>query len=364
MNIGKVKLNNPFLFAPLAGITDAPTRLLASEKGAALTYSEMVSCKGLYYKDKNTGRLLATLPGEGPVAYQLFGSEPEMLKFAAKELANRENVIYDINMGCPVPKVVKNGEGSALLKNPELVETLVAATCEGAKEGKTSPADTPKPVTVKIRMGFDENSINAVEVAKAAVRGGAKAVAVHGRTREQYYNGKANWDIIREVRDAVNVTVIGNGDVYSGLDALTMMAYTGCDLVMIARGALGNPWIFAEANALWKGLGKPTGKQLFDYGVENTQKLCKEILEATKSPGKVVANGLEYISLDEKIETMLRHFELSLEFKGEYAAVREMRKHVGWYLKGEHGSAALRREVNSIIDAETLRNAIKSIGTR
>lgn len=388
MIIGNVELSSPFLLAPLAGITDAPTRLLASELGAALTYSEMVSCKGLYYKDKNTGRLLATLPGEGPVAYQLFGSEPDMLQFGTRELAGRENVLYDINMGCPVPKVVKNGEGSALLKNPGLVNELVAAAVEGASQGfdaltedQKAEMKRPKPVTVKIRMGFDDEHINAVEVAQAAVSGGAKAVAVHGRTREQYYSGKADWDIIRSVKESVNVPVIGNGDIYCGADALAMMAHTGCDAVMIARGALGNPWIFSEAMALWKALGKPTGSELYGLGVTRTRAFCQEVLDSAvlayvradeeaaafdgeeweTAPQANVARGLERRTLEDKVELMLRHFKLSLDFKGEYAAVREMRKHVGWYLKGEHGSAALRREVNSITEAAKLEAAIKGL---
>ncbi len=358
--IGDVSLENPFLLAPLAGITDAPTRLLAKVQGAAMTYSEMVSCKGLYYKDKNTDRLLRTLKGEDKVAYQLFGSEPDMLRFATKELACRENAVYDINMGCPVPKVVKNGEGSALLKNPALVQELVAAACEGAATG----TDRLKPVTVKIRMGFDEDHINAVEVAKAAMEGGAAAVAVHGRTREQYYNGKADWDIIRKVREEVGTTIIGNGDIYSGVDALAMMAYTGCDLVMIARGALGNPWIFREALVLWETLGKPTGKELYRQGEDNIRKACNEILTANNVPIGADSSRFMPVTLEEKVSMMLRHFELSLNFKGEYAAVREMRKHVGWYMKGEQGSAALRREINAITEAAKLIETIVSIGEK
>lgn len=351
MRIGKIELKNPFLLAPLAGITDAPFRLLAAEKGAAMTYSEMVSCKGLYYKDKNTARLLATLPGEGDVAYQLFGAEPDMLHFAAKELAARENRIYDINMGCPVPKVVKNGEGSALLRSPKLAGELVKAACEGAREGAAALGREAKPVTAKIRMGFDADSVNAVEVGRALQDGGAAAVAIHGRTREQYYSGKADWDVIKTLKEALDIPVIGNGDIYSAEDALAMMAHTGCDAVMIARGALGNPWIFEEAAAVWEELGRPDGSKLAAMGEENVRKLCR----------KAVAKRNRKISREEKTEMMLRHFQLSLDFKGEYAAVREMRKHVGWYLKGEHGAARLRGSINTITSADELKKAIRSI---
>ncbi len=348
MKIGNKQTESPFFLAPLAGITDAPCRLLAYEKGAALTYSEMVSCKGLYYRDKNTDRLLATLPGEGPVAYQLFGAEPEMLYFATKKLADRENVLYDINMGCPVPKVVKNGEGSALLKNPKLVGELIRSACKGSEEGCKALGKGPKPVTVKIRKGFDESSVNAAEIAKVAQEAGAAVVAVHGRTREQYYSGKADWDIIREIKENVAIPVIGNGDIYSGQDALAMMAYTGCDAVMIARGALGNPWIFAQATELWEALGKPAPEDLFKMGREKVMEACKAV-------------EIPKISREEKVELMLRHLQLSLDFKGEYAAVREMRKHVGWYLKGEQGSARLRGRINEITDAKVLRETIQSI---
>ena len=316
LKIGDINLESPFLLAPLAGITDAPMRRICSMQGAAMVYSEMISAKGLWYRDKNTERLLYMYEDEGPVALQLFGSEPEIMSFAAAKLEERRNVILDVNMGCPVPKVVKNGEGSALLKNPELAGRIIEAMVK----------ETGKPVTAKIRMGWDESSVNAVEVAKILEQAGASAVAVHGRTREQYYTGKADWDIIREVKQAVKIPVIGNGDIFSGRDALDMIEQTGCDFVMIARGALGNPWIFAEAKALWEGKEPP------------------------KAP-----------DAREKREMLEKHFCALLELKGEYAAVREMRKHIGWYLKGMPGAAAMRREINQITDAQELRDKLRRI---
>ena len=316
LKIGNVGLQSPFLLAPLAGITDGPFRRLCSEAGAGLVYSEMVSAKGLWYKDKNTGGLLEILPGEGPVAYQLFGHEPEIMAFAARELDKRDNVIFDINMGCPVPKIVKNGEGSALMKNPDLAHDVVAAAVK----------NTSKPVTVKIRAGWDADSINAVEVAHAVSAAGASAIAVHGRTREQYYSGKADWSVIAAVKRAVDIPVIGNGDVTDGASALRMMEETGCDFVMVARGALGNPWIFRELNAAWRGEPLPP------------------------PPTK-----------EDKKQMMLRHFNDVLDLKGEYVAVREMRKHVGWYLKGVPGAAAFRGKINQINSAVELRKAIQEI---
>lgn len=315
--IGGVPLRNPFLLAPLAGITDAPTRRLSQRMGAALTCTEMVSGKGLWYKDKNTHRLLMMYDDEGPVAIQIFGHEPEVLAFTARQLEPLPNAMVDINMGCPVPKVVRNGEGAALLQNPDLVYDLTSAVVH----------NTTKPVTVKIRAGWDAASINAVEVAHAVSAAGAAAITVHGRTREQFYSGKADWSVIAAVKAAVSIPVIGNGDVTDGPSALRMMAETGCDFVMIGRAALGNPWIFRELIAAWEGQPPPAPP-----------------------------------TMAEKRTMMLTHFQDMLALKGEYAAVREMRKHVGWYLKGVPGAAAFRGAVNQITEAAALTAAIQDIG--
>ena len=316
MRIKNLEFRNPFVLAPLAGITDKSMRSLCAEQGASLVYTEMVSGKGLWYGDRKTGTLLSIGENEGPVAFQLFGSEPEIMAFAAQELRDRDNVLIDLNVGCPVPKIVKNGEGSALLKKPDVLFDVVSAMVKEAG----------KPVTAKIRMGFSRGENLAVETAKALEAAGAAAVTVHGRTREQYYEGKADWQVIADVKRAVNIPVIGNGDVNSGRDAVDMLEQTGCDGVMIARGALGNPWIFRDAIALWKGNTLPP--------------------EPTKA---------------ERVSMLLRHLDLVADDKGDRIAVREMRKHVGWYVKGMHGASAIKRKINQIDDIEKMRQAIRSI---
>ena len=302
--IGNVEFASPYFLAPLAGITDAVMRQLCEEQGAAMTYTEMVSAKGLYYGDRKTPLLTQIPENAGPTAIQIFGSEPEIMAAAAKKLDGLENVILDINMGCPVPKVVRNGDGSALMQNPDLVYEIVKATSNASS----------KPVTAKIRAGFDEEHKNAVEVAKAIEAGGASAVAVHGRTRSQYYSGKADWNIIRDVKEAVSIPVIGNGDVMQTADGERMMAETGCDFVMIARGAMGNPWIFS--------------------GIEPTK--------------------------DERIQMMIRHLAMLVELKGEKIAVKEFRKFVVWYTKGLHGAARLRQAVNYIDTEKQMKEVLLS----
>lgn len=247
LRIGNLILDNPFFLAPLAGITDAPTRKLCKEQGAALVFTEMVSGKGLWYGDKNTGRLLRIFEEERPAGVQIFGREPDVMAFTARELDKLNCDLIDINMGCPVPKIVKNGEGSALLKNPDLVYDVISAVVK----------NTSKPVTAKIRIGWDAASVNAVEVAHAVSAAGAAAISVHGRTREQYYSGEADWSMIAAVKKAVDIPVTGNGDVTDAESAMDMLKQTGCDFVMIGRGALGNPWIFREVIAAWRGEEAP-----------------------------------------------------------------------------------------------------------
>lgn len=311
--IGNVELDNPYILAPMAGVTDLPFRLLCKEQGAGLLCMEMISAKALQYKNKNTKALLSIHPDEYPVSLQLFGSDSDIISRIAHEIEELPFQILDINMGCPVPKVVKNGEGSALMNQPKLVYEIVAKTVKAIK----------KPVTVKIRKGFDDNHVNAVEIAKIIEEAGAAAVAVHGRTREQYYSGKADWDIIRQVKEAVSIPVIGNGDVTSGEKALELRRQTGCDGVMIGRGAQGNPWIFSE------------------------------LLEYEKTGVLPARQDISVIR-----ETMLRHARLQIEYKGEYLGIREMRKHVAWYTKGLKGSAKLRDEINRVESYEELEELL------
>ncbi len=348
LKIGNLVLDTPFLLAPLAGITDQAMRSLCARAGASLTYTEMVSAKGLWYGDRKTAELLTIGEEEGSVGAQLFGSQPRVLAHAVRVLAEREDesvgepstdrgsqaipgpppkpwpgypndrrpVLFDLNAGCPVPKIVKNGEGSALLKDPDLLYDCVSAMCDAAR-------GTGMPVTVKIRRGFDAGEDLSLELAKAIQAAGADAITIHGRTRQQFYDGRADWTCIAKVKEALDIPVIGNGDVMTGEDALRMMDETGCDGVMIARGALGNPWIFSRACALWRGE------------------------EASPEPTR-----------EERIAMLLRHIDLVCADKGEHIAVREMRKHIGWYVKGLPGATRIRRRVNTIDRVDEMKRVI------
>ena len=309
LQIGNVTLENNLVLGPMAGVTDLPFRLLCKEQGAGLLCMEMVSAKGIYYNNKNTEQLLAIDEREHPVSLQLFGSDPEIISEMAKKIEERPFDILDINMGCPVPKVVNNGDGSALMKNPVLAGKIIEKTARAIK----------KPVTVKIRKGFDDAHINAVEMAKVAEASGAAAIAVHGRTREQYYSGRADWDIIRQVKEAVKIPVIGNGDILTPEDAIRMEEQTGCDGFMIARGAQGNPWIFAQILHYFK-----TGEHL-------------------PKP-----------TAEEMVQMMLRHAKMQLAFKGDYTGIREIRKHAAWYTAGYPNAARLRSAINEVESYEQL----------
>ncbi len=311
LKIGNVELPNKWILAPMAGVCDLPFRLLCHEQGAGMTCMEMISAKAIYYRNKATEEMMQIDPKEGIVSLQLFGSDPEIMAQMSAKIEDRPFAILDINMGCPVPKVVNNGEGSALMKDPALAGKIIRAVSSAIE----------KPVTVKIRKGFDDDHVNAVEFAKIAEDNGAKAIAVHARTRQQYYSGEADWEIIRKVKEAVTIPVIGNGDAVSYESAQDMIEVTGCDAVMIGRAAQGNPWIFAE--------------------------LC------AKSEGKEWSRP----SKEEVASMILRHARMLIECKGEYIGSREMRKHAAWYTKGYAGSSAFRGRLNkaeSLGDIERL----------
>ena len=313
LKIGNVTLPNNLILAPMAGVTDLPFRLLCKEQGAGLLCMEMVSAKAIMYKNRNTQSLLEIDPRENPVSLQLFGSDPDIISNIAHEIEERPFDLLDINMGCPVPKIVNNGEGSALMKNPKLAGEIIRKTVKAIN----------KPVTVKIRKGFDDDHVNAVEMAKIAEDAGAAAVAVHGRTREQFYSGKADWDIIRQVKEAVSIPVIGNGDLLTAEAVIAMEEQTGCDGFMIARGAQGHPWIF---------------KQILHY-FETGEHLPKP-------------------SIEEVTQMILRHARMMLEFKGEYIGIREIRKHAAWYTAGYPNSARLRVAINNVESFEALEELL------
>ena len=313
LKIGSVTLDNNLILAPMAGVTDLPFRLLCKEQGAGLICTEMISAKAIHFKNKNTESLMEIDERERPVSLQLFGSDPDLMADIAAQIEHRNFDILDINMGCPVPKVVNNGEGSALMKNPRLIHEIIHKVSGAIK----------KPVTVKFRKGFTEDCVNAVEIARIAQDAGAAAVAVHGRTREQYYSGKADWDIIRQVKEAVSIPVIGNGDVDSPEKAKQMQQETGCDGIMIGRAVRGNPWLFSR---------------ILHYQ-ETGELLPKPDIREVK-------------------EMMLRHARLQLEYKGEYTGMREMRKHVAWYTAGMPHSAAVRRLVNEVESYEQLEELV------
>ncbi|MGM9937285.1 MAG: tRNA dihydrouridine synthase DusB [Candidatus Ornithomonoglobus sp.] len=310
MKIGNVELESNIFLAPMAGVTDKPYREICREFGAGMVYSEMISAKGLYYGDKKTASLM-DMTGESPCAIQIFGSEPEIMAEIVPKVMEFKPDIIDINMGCPAPKIVNNGDGSALMKNPELMGRIVRAVADAS----------PVPVTVKLRKGWETD--NSLLCAHILEENGASAVAVHGRTRKEFYSGKADWDVIKKIKTELKIPVIGNGDIFKAEDAAAMLEYTGCDAVMVARGAQGNPWIFTQIN------------ELLEYGEVRTVPSPKE-----------------------KLKTALKHTESLVKAKGESRGIKEARKHIAWYIKGMRGSGAIKTEIFKISDFATMKAAL------
>ncbi len=315
MKIGNVELKNNIFLAPMAGVTDMPFRILCKEQECGLVYTEMVSAKGMHYDDDKSNKLTLMHEIEKPGAVQIFGSDPTIMAEVTEKLNASDAAIIDINMGCPAPKITKNGEGSALMKNPQLIAEIIRAVA----------AASQKPVTVKIRKGWDESLINAVEIARIAEENGASAVAVHGRTREQYYSGKADWDIIRRVKEAVSIPVIGNGDVTGPKEARKLLEETKCDAIMVGRGAQGNPWIF--------------------------KKIVRFLEDGTIVPDP---------SPEEKIDTIIRHMNMLIELKGERTGILEMRSHIAWYIKGMRDAAYTKQKIFQMTDKEEIISLLKS----
>lgn len=315
LKIGDVNLNENVFLAPMAGVTDLPFRIICKDMGASLVYTEMISCKGLYYKDEKTKELTSVDERERPIAVQIFGSEPSIMRQVVSEYLNdRDDIdIIDINMGCPAPKIVRGGEGSALMKSPNLIRQIIKEIVDVSK----------KPVTIKIRKGWDDSNINAVEIAKIGEEEGISAITIHGRTRSMFYSGEADWDIIKEIKEVVSIPVIGNGDIFTVKDGIRMLEYTNCDAIMIGRGARGNPWIF---------------KNILEY--MNDEKV-------------------NYPTDDEKIEKAIEHLELVCDFKGEKTGVREMRKHIAWYLKGLKGANQIKNSINTIQTLEGMKTLLR-----